>query len=266
MPGATRDAGAWARLLVEVGAVAAASVLLVAGLVLGGSPAHADTSDDGNLVVDVTDGVKPTTKPTPQPPRPPGPPFTPPGQGGGSGGGVVAPVDDTQATIPDPVAADDALGDDAAASGPITMSGLIATATPSFGVDNGTLRLEFVVRNNYATSIDATARFWVADVTGTTVAETEAVPVDDLEAGETRRVLVTIDGLGQRTVLRAYVRFFPPATMDGDEVAPITRNTLVVIPPLFSISLVSALGLLGGAAWWVLSLRGLRLRLRGLPI
>ncbi|MGA7147138.1 MAG: hypothetical protein WBX17_01445, partial [Microbacterium sp.] len=54
---------------------------LIAALVLAGAagtaqPALADTADDGNIVVDITDGGGPSPSPT----RTPGPPFSPPGR------------------------------------------------------------------------------------------------------------------------------------------------------------------------------------------
>lgn len=248
-----RDARSW--LGARVVALAAAVLLLILSTAVGPSPALADASDEGNLVVDVTDGVEPRPTPTRRPVTPPGPPR-------GLGNVPHPAPQDTQATIPDPVAADDALGDAATFSGPIAMSGLTATATPSLGIGNGTLTLSFVVRNTSEEPVDSTARFWVNDVLGNGVADIDAVQVDALESGETRRVLVTIDGLGQHTVLRSYVTFVPPETIDGQPVSPITRNTVAFVAPLFSMSLVSGIGAVSGLAWWAVSSRGLGLRLR----
>lgn len=240
----------------------AAGVILAATLSVGAAEAAvhpaaaADTDADGNVTVDVTDGVEPSPSPT----RTPGPPFTPPGPPPFSPPRTPAV---TQATIPDPAAADDALGDDAIATGGILgMSGLSASATPSFALGNGTLTLSFVVRNTSTSTFDSTARFWVNNVGGGRLADIEDVDVDNLEPDETRRVMVRVDGLGQHVVLRTYVTLTPPQTVDGVPLSALTRNTTVAIPPLFGITLVSGVGALSGLAWWTFSSRGLGLRFR----
>lgn len=238
-------------------ALALALACLVLGLAAPAAFAEAtadSTDDQGNLIVDVTDGRPVRPVPVPRPVTPPGPPAPP--QAGPSVTGS-----DTQATIPDPVAADDAL-DDPVTSGPIAMSGLSAEASPSLGVGNGSITLSFVVRNNASRPIDATATFWIADVFGNTIVRVEEVEVDALDAGETRRVLVTIDGLGQHVVLRNYVTFVPPATIDDEPVSPLSRNTVVVVPPLFSLALLVGIGAAGCAVWWAVGPRGLGLRPR----
>ena len=229
------------------------SAVLLIGLGLITPAAFADTTgDDGNLIVDVTDGVPPRPTPTRRPPFvTPGPP----------GAGPHVSGNDTQATIPDPVAADDAL-EDPVVSGPLAMGGLSVDASPSFALGNGTITLSFVIRNNADRPIDSTARFWVADVLGNVLVEVDEVEVDDLDAEETRRVLVEIEGLGQQAVLRSYVTFVPPAMIDDEPVAPISRNTVALVPPLFGLSLASGIAAAGAAAWWVVNPRGLGLRLR----
>lgn len=237
----------------------AALVLTSAGVVA--QPALADTTDDGNLVVDVTDGVEPSPSPT----RTPGPPFTPPGPPPVPPRKGTPPKGDvTQATIPDPDAADDALVDEVVVGGALAMSGLTATASPSFAIGNGTLELSFVVRNTSDEAFDSTARFWVVDVLGSRIADIADVQVDGLEPDETRRVLVRIEGVGQHTVYRTYVTLTPPATIAGVPLTPVTRNAAVVVAPLFSMSLVSGIAALSGLAWWVVSPRGLGVRFRRL--
>ncbi len=88
--------------------------------------------------------------------------------------------------------------------------------------------------------------------------------VDGLEPDETRRVLVEIDGVGQHTVFRSYVTLTPPEEINGVALAPITRNATVVVAPLFSITLLGAIGTLGALAWWALRRRGFGLGLRRL--
>lgn len=235
--------------------MAVIAALILIGMAAAAPAALADTTnDDGNLVVDVTDGVpsRPTPTRGPQPPvLSPGPPR----------GGPHITGDDTQATIPDPVAADDAL-DDAVTSGPFAMSGLSADASPSFAVGNGSVTLSFVIRNTSDRPIDSTARFWIDDIFGNLLVEIDDVEVEDLEPGETRRVLVKVDGLGQQVVLRTYVTFIPPAMIDDEPVSPISRNAVVMVPPLFSLSFASGVAAVGAVAWWAVNPRGPGLRLR----
>lgn len=250
--------------------VGAAGVILAATLSVGaaGAAVHpaaaADTDADGNVTVDVTDGVEPSPSPT----RTPGPPFTPPGPPPFTPsvtpprGSQLTPAV-TQATILDPAAADDTLGDDAITTGGILgMSGLSASATPSFEPGNGTLTLSFVVRNTSTSTFDSTARFWVNNLAGGRLADIEDVDVDNLEPDETRRVVVRIEGLGQHVVLRNYVTLTPPQTVDGMPLSIMNRNTTVAVPPLFSVSLVGGASALSGLAWWMFSSRGLGLRFR----
>ncbi len=244
----------------SVGAILAATLSIGAAGAVVRPAAAADTDSDGNVTVDVTDGVEPSPSPT----RTPGPPFTPPGPPPFTPprGPQVTPAV-MQATILDPAAADDALGGDAITTGGILgMSGLSASATPSFALGNGTLTLSFVVRNTSTSTFDSTARFWVNNVGGGRLADIENVDVDNLEPDETRRVVVRVDGLGQHVVLRAYVTLTAPQTVDGVPLSALTRNTTVAIPPLFGISLVSGVGALSGLAWWTFSSRGLGLQFR----
>lgn len=243
-----------------------ALLLVVVTLAIGAHAdrAIADTTDpdsEGNLTVDITDGSEPsptpTTRPPSAPPLPPSPPRRPrpPSQNGP----VTADV--TQATIPDPTAADDALGDDpAVVGGVLAMGGLAASASPSLGIGNGALTLNFVMRNMSSTTFDSSARFWVDNAFGGRIADID-VNVDDLEPDETRRVQVRFDELGQHVVLHAHVTLTPPTTVEGAALEPISRNTTVAVPPWFSISLISGLGVLSGLGWWLFNPRGLGLRL-----
>lgn len=252
-------------------AVGATCAVLTATLVWGAG-AHAaapEPEEDVTVTVEVTDGVEPSPSPTRNPGPPttvPGPPFTPPGPPsfpGAPQAPVTAQV--IQATIPDPAAADAALGDDAvSAGGTLTMSGLTAEAAPSFDIGNGSLTLDFVVRNTSTESVSASARFWVDNVFGMRLADVADVRVDSLEPDETRRVLVRIDGLGQHILLRTYVTLTPPQTVDGVELAAMTRDTTILVPPLFSLSLASGIGALSGLAWWALRRRGFGLPFRRL--
>ena len=241
----------------RAGALGLALAALLSTGVIGLPVQHAaaETIDEGNITVDVTDGVEPTPRPTFTPPGPP--PVNPPRPG------PPVAADVTQATIPDPVGADEALGEDpAVAGGILAMSGLTATASPSIAIGNGYVTLDFVVRNTSATAFDSTARFWIDNAVGGRIVEVDDAAVAALEPGETRRVQVRIDGLGQHFVLHAHVTLTPPDTVEGVELDAITRDTTIAVPPLFVLSLVSGIGAASGLLWWLFSRRGLGLAVR----
>lgn len=230
-----------------------AAVFVVGAALSGAGPAAADPADpdlEANLTVDVTDGIVPTSAPTPA-----SPPTLPPrssGTGTVTGSGVA-----TQATIPNQTAADDALDDAVVVSGTLAMSGLTASASPSILVGNGTLTVDFVVRNLSSSTFDSTASFWVDNAVGGRIAELDDIEIDGLEPDETRRVQVRFEGLGQHIVLHANATLNPPDMVEGVALEPISRNTTVMVPPWFSVSLVSVIGLLGWLSWWLVR-RGAR--------
>ena len=245
-----------------------ATALLIAGLVvvLPFGAAHAQDEQPprgGNLSIDITDGTSPhpTATPAPSPsvistPPPTLPPVLP-----GPGSPIIV-GDVTQATIPDAGAADDALGDAPLVTGNVlAMSGLTATPSPSLGIDNGALTLDFVVRNMSTETFDATARFWVSNIFGTTIADIRNVAVDSLEPDETRRVQVRIDGPGQWIVLRADATLTPPERVADSDLQALSRDTVVVFLPWFLMWFTGLLCVLCTVGWWVFSRRGLGLRL-----
>lgn len=243
-------------------AAGAAGTLVAATLVLAGSgsAAIAGARDEGNLSVDVTDGFEPSPSPTrttgpavSTPSAPPMPSSPPPGPGSSQSSPVTAQV--TQPTITDPASADAALGDEAGSDdGVLAMSGLSAESAPSFGIDNGTLTLSFVVRNNTPDPVNASAKFWVDNAFGLRLADVADVKVENLEPDETRRVLVRIDGLGQHVLLRNYVELTSQVEEGADPVT-MTRDVTLAVPPLFSVSLAGAIGALSGLGWWALRAR-----------
>jgi hypothetical protein len=239
-------------------------VALITGVLFIGTATAsvASTTGGGNLTVDVTDEVTASPSPTPSPsasiPRPASP-VSPPSTPSINPGPAQAPVTSqpTQATIPNPQTADDALGADATSTGEmLTMSGLSVTAEPSFAIGNGSLVLSFVVRNTWREPMSLSARFWVDNLIGMRLADVADVQVADLQPDETRRVQVRIDGLGQHIVLRNYVTLTPPTSVGGAELDSMTRNTMIVVPPLFTMSVVGGLAAVGGLVWWLVARQG----------
>ena len=227
-------------------AVAALAVaLVVAPLLVATTSATASDRDPdgrGSITVEVTDD----------------------GQAGGGGGGAPGPAPAglgtrpaggggavTQATIPDPGAADDALGNQpVSASGIIAMGGLTATPSPGLDPGNGSILLDFVVRNVSESTFDATATFWVDNMFGARLDQIADVAVRGLEPGETRRVQARVDALGQHLVLHAHASLTPAAEVDGADAATFTRSTMVVVPPLLTLSVLALLAGLATAGWW----------------
>lgn len=215
-----------------------------------------DSDDSGLLSVVVTDDSTPA--PTPSPTRsstsaPSQSPARP-----SSGGGGTAPTATgtaTVATIADPGAADGALVDAEVIDGVLAISGLTANALPWLDVGNGSLTVDFVIRNLSSTAFDSTAQFWVDNAFGARIAEIGGVAVSGLQPGETRRVQVRFTGLGQQVVLHAHATLTPPKVLDGVELGPISRNSSLLVPPWFSIVLATGISLIGWATWQLLRRR-----------
>lgn len=241
---------------IAVGVCVAAALLLIAAE----QSAVAGTTEDRNLTVEIVDDVRPTPSPsgTPTPTTSGSPPPTAPVRP--SGPGTTSAVA-TQATIPGPAGAEEALGEEPVSiGGLLSMSGLSAEASPSLDIGNGAVALSFVVRNTSRESIDASARFWVDSEIGLTVADVPDVRIEGLAPDETRRVQVRISGIGQHVVLHNHATLTPPETVEGMPLEPLTRDVTIVVPPLFSMSVIGGVGALGGLAWWVFSMQGLGFR------
>jgi len=216
--------------------VGATLMALTFGFLLCAPPA-ADAADDPRGV-DITVDVVETT--------PTSPPVAPPRTTTSRGGSVV------QETLTDPTDADDALGEDPfSLGGVLYLSGLTSSVSPSFTPANGTVTLMLTVRNSSSTTFDSKARFWLENAANVRVSQVNGVRIGDLEPEETRRISVTLRDLGQWTLLHGYVTLTPPKVVEGTPLKPITRDTMVALPPLFGISVGGGAAALAGAAWWL---------------
>ncbi|MDR7182983.1 hypothetical protein J2X85_000006 [Microbacterium trichothecenolyticum] len=270
MRGRLDGASRWRLAARLAGAVAAGAILATTLATSATAGVSSSTDDDstGTMTVEVTDGL-PSPSPSPSrtgngpPVTPAGPPSTVPPRNPGRTTSTAAAVQVTQATIPDPIGADEALGDDVVSTGgALAMSGISASVSPSLELGNGSVTLDVVVRNTSRSTFDSSARFWVDNVFGGRVVEVDDVQVDALEPDETRRIAVTVEGLGQHVVLRSYMTLTPPPAVDGLTLTALSRNKAFAVTPLFSVSLASIAAVLSGVAWWVFSPRGLGLRWR----
>lgn len=116
------------------------------------------------------------------------------------------------------------------------------------------------MRNLSAAPFSSTATFWVDNAFGGLIAKTGEMAIVDLQPGETRRVQVVFEGLGQHIVLNVNATLTPPAEVGGTPVDPISRDSTVMVPPWFSIALASGIAVLSRFGWWAYSPRGLGLR------
>lgn len=227
--------------------VVLAMALSAAGLSFSASGAAALAADDPDGVGITIEVVGPTVD-TPPATTPVTPPWIPPR------GGPV-----TQETITDPVGVDEELGDEPFdLGGVLYVSGLTGSASPSLHPDNGTVTLKITVRNTSATSFDSTLRFWLENAVGATIAEAKKVKVASLAAGETRTVTASMTKLGQWTLFHGHATLTPPKVVEGTSLVPLTRDTVVTMPPFFGLVVGGGVAALGGLAWWLIRLVRLR--------
>lgn len=241
--------------------VALAGALLGA-VALGGSPAlaapihpaaHAagwqlaDESDDG-LVVKVVDPAAPAPSPAPSPA--PGPSFPAPQSPRPlSNGGPLPQV--AQQTLTDAAEADAALGPKSE-----SMAGLIyvsaARTAPNLTLhpDGGEVAIVLTLRNLAGETVDGTARFWITTAWGWGASEPVEVEVPALAPGETRELTATLPGPGQWAFYQAHAAYTPPASVDGVDLAAITRTENLFILPLFALGIAAVIGAVVGAYAW----------------
>ena len=238
------------------------ALALLGALALGAAPASAapihpashaagwqltDEGDDG-LVVKVVDPTTPTPAPTPTPtPTPVAP--TPQSPRPASGSGPLPQV--VQQPLTDTAAADAALGPQSE-----SMAGLIyvsaARTAPRFSLhpDGGEVAIVLSLRNVASETVDGTARFWITTAWGWGASEPVEVEVTALAPGETRELTATLPGPGQWAFYQAHAEYTPPATVDGVDLAAITRTEFLFILPLFALGVAGVAGIVVGAYVW----------------
>lgn len=151
----------------------------------------------------------------------------------------VAPATTQSTPVGDAAAA--ALGTDPVVlAGILAVSGLTATSHPTVGPDGGEIDLEFTVKNLTDAAIDSKLRFWADNALGLQILSLDDTSLTGLPGGETRTVTATLTGVGQWSAYNTHVTLTPPASVDGTELAPMTRDALLLVPPYFVV-LISAL-------------------------
>lgn len=151
----------------------------------------------------------------------------------------------TQTTAAGSAAGTHALGiDPIAVNGVLYVSGVTATPKPNIGPGGGDIALAFTLRNVTTTPITSDLRFWITNVFGMELAAVDDVEVADLGPGETRTVTATLPDVGQWTVFTGHVTLTPPTEVLGTALGPVSRESLVVIPPYFLLLVFTATGAL----------------------
>ncbi|WP_104178543.1 hypothetical protein [Cryobacterium sp. Y50] len=144
-----------------------------------------------------------------------------------------------------PAEAADALGEDPFDLGGVFyLSGLVGSAASAVGPEGGDITLAFTAKNVTSWPLRADLRFWLENSVGMDVAHPLDSRVIDLEPGQTKTVSVTLPDIGQWGVLNAHMTFTPPETVNGAVLTPVTRDTLVILPPYFVMLVVGLIGVL----------------------
>lgn len=232
------------RTAVTLRALAARTLLVgsllfaVAALVIPTAALADDSgSDDSNLTVTITDGSSPAPTPTSTSSTASGGSTGAGGSSGGSpstSGGSSAGGSSSGAGGTTPASGGDLAAQPGSTSIPgiVTIGGLNSSPRLSTDPLGGSVRLWFTVRNDSQSDIDATAAFSIETWPfGWDIDASDDVMIGSLKPGESRVVSTQLHGPGQWTFIDAHVTFTPPSTIDGTEVAPMTRDAFVFVFP-----------------------------------
>jgi hypothetical protein len=118
-------------------------------------------------------------------------------------------------------------------NGMVYVGGLESSSALSLNPGDAAVTLTFTVRNASQSTIDATADFWMNSIFGNEIDAAHGIEIQGLAPGETRAVSTQLHNAGQWTLVNAHMTLTPPATVDGVELTPVTRDALVVVFPWF---------------------------------
>lgn len=198
----------WARSILAAG-VALVAVSLIA------VPAHADDTDADGIGISVP--VVGTSAPAQS-----APPVGRSSSGASPASGANAVATDSPAPVP-------AAGDMEIAGG-LYLSDIGGTSRPTLNPLEGATELWVTLRNLSSETIDATADFSIATVFGARIDGAE-VRVHSLKPKETRVVTTTLSGSGQWPFVVGRVTLTPPAQIDGQQTAAVSRAAVVYVRP-----------------------------------
>ncbi|MDF2491541.1 MAG: hypothetical protein K0R60_204 [Microbacterium sp.] len=207
-------------------ALAAALVVVTTAVV----PAHAAAEDDDPAGSETSFGVSVKVQGPPAGTAPSAPPALGPGGSttvssprGSSGSSAPSAVTTSPAPAPPEPG-------DLAVAGGLYIGDINGASAPTINPLEGRTELWFTVRNFSDETIDAAADFSLATAWGARIAG-ERVGIDALKAGEVRVITTTLQGSGQWPLVVGRVTFEPPATVDGQETAAVSRAATVFVLP-----------------------------------
>lgn len=210
---------ATARGLLGLAAVLVATTIVIA-------PASAADGLDGDTEFNVSVKVlKTTASPTPSV-SPSRSTSATTGSGSGSGSGSATTPSAVNTAAGDQIVGDD----DVTIVGGLYISGIEGATSPSVNPFDGRADFWFTVRNYSNETVDAAAEFSLATVFGGRI-DGERVTIKQLKAGEVRVVSSTLSGSGQWPLVVGRVTFDPPAVIDGQQTADVSRAVLVPVFP-----------------------------------
>lgn len=223
---------------------------LVAGSMLAPILARADggDSDDGTEKQISVLVIGQTPSPTPSPTGSPSATASASPSASATSSSSSAPTR-TPSTSPAPTGRPPHGGGDA--KGALVVSDLHCVYRFSFNPFGGSMELSFTVRNEYARSLDGSARFWLTNVFGGQIGTPVQVAVPGLKPQETRAVSASIEGVAQWTFLTAHATFTPPPGFGGRVVLTVVREARPFVLPWAVVSggAVCAAGFGGRRLW-----------------
>jgi hypothetical protein len=216
------------RTPLALAAVAVAIGLATATAAATAGPARADDESGIGLSVDLpsaTSTPDPTASPTSTPT------VTTPSTSSNTTGSSSTVSPSTSAVAPVSTAAVTPGEDTVDLGGKFFVSGLASGSGFSVDPFSGEAVIHITVRNVSKETVNASARFWADGPFGNELSEVK-VKIEDLKPDESRVVTATLTGLGQWTFIQAHATFTPPKVVEGTELAPVTRDQFLFVPPL----------------------------------
>ncbi len=233
----------------------AALLLLASGATAGmllAPPAQADDSSQGggNVSVTIDDGSTPSPSASATPGGADESGSTPPPSTvGGSGGGSTTTTSGGSGAGSSGGGATTESSGGTVVGGILYMGGLESQGEPAANPAEGSVSLWFSVRNISKSTIDADVTFWVSNALGVRL-DAYSTRVAGLAPGATQVVTAQLHHIGQWGLVNAHATLTPPATVDGRQVAPVTRDAVVFVFPWLGTTTVAAVG--GSFLAWAL--------------
>ena len=210
-----------------ISAVSVATLTLVGALAWAMS-AQADDGDDltggGGFTITVTVTASPTPTPTPRPSSSGSPSSSSSGSGSGSTVVVSSPT-----AVPTPSPTDYSIG------GVLYVSGLSTQYVPALNPFGGHVNAQFAVRNVSSTPVTSRVQFSLDGPFGQKLSTVGNIELRRLMPQETRVVDAVLTGPGQWTFTTARFTITPVTAVDGEQLEPLSRDSIVFFVPWFVV-------------------------------